>query len=100
VELRGFNPAELMAKGVAGRIEAPILDKLKVVRRTRDQVELSANERRANVAGAYTTRGPVAGKVLLVDDVFTIGVTLGKCAGSVRKVGAGEIHALTLCRTV
>jgi hypoxanthine phosphoribosyltransferase len=88
-----------MAKGVVGRIEAPVLDKLKVVRRTRDQVELSANERRANVAGAYTTRGPVAGKVLLVDDVFTTGATLSGCAGSLRKkAGAGEVHPLTLCK--
>jgi predicted amidophosphoribosyltransferase len=39
---RGFNQAELMARGIARRINAPVLDKLKVVRRTRDQVELSA----------------------------------------------------------
>lgn len=97
---RGFNQAELMAGGVAGRIEAPVLDKLKVVRRTRDQVELSAHERRANVAGAYAARGPVIGKVLLVDDVFTTGATLSECAGVLRKAGAGEVPALTLCRTV
>jgi predicted amidophosphoribosyltransferase len=89
-----------MAGGVAGRIEAPVLDKLKVVRRTRDQLELSAHERRANVAGAYAARGPVMGKVLLVDDVSTTGATLSECAGVLRKAGAGEVHALTLCRTV
>ncbi|MDP8972863.1 MAG: ComF family protein [Actinomycetota bacterium] len=97
---RGFNQAELMARGVARRINAPVLDKLKVVRRTRDQVELSAGARRANVAGAFTSRGPVAGRILLVDDVFTTGATLSECAGVLRKAGAGEIHALTLCRTV
>ncbi len=96
---RGFNQAELMAKGVARRINAPVLDKLKVVRRTRDQVELSAGARRANVAGAYASRGPVAGRILLVDDVFTTGATLSECAGVLRKAGAGGIHALTLCRT-
>ncbi len=96
---RGFNQAELMAGGVAGRIEAPVLDKLKVVRRTRDQVERSAHERRANVAGAYAARGPVIGKVLLVDDVFTTGATLSERAGILRKAGAGEVHVLTLCRT-
>jgi ComF family protein len=96
---RGFNQAELMARRVAERINAPLLDKLKVVRRTRDQVELSAGERRTNVAGAYVSRGPVAGTVLLVDDVFTTGATLSECAGALRKAGAGEVHALTLCRT-
>lgn len=97
---RGFNQAELMAGGVAKRISAPVLDKLRVVRRTRDQVELSAGERRANVAGAYASRGPVAGRVLLLDDVFTTGATLSECAGVLRRAGAGEVHALTLCRTV
>jgi competence protein ComFC len=96
---RGFNQAELMARGIARRINAPVLDKLKVVRRTKDQVELSAGARRTNVAGAFVSRGPVAGRILLVDDVFTTGVTLSECAGVLRKAGAGEVHALTLCRT-
>jgi len=97
---RGFNQAELMARGVARRINAPVLDKLKVVRRTKDQVELSAGERQANVAGAFASRGPVVGRILLIDDVFTTGATLSECARVLRKAGAGEIHALTLCRTV
>jgi predicted amidophosphoribosyltransferase len=41
----------------------------------------------------------MAGRILLVDDVFTTGATLSECAGVLRKAGAGEIHALTLCRT-
>ena len=78
----------------------PVLDKLKVVRTSRDQGKLSAAERRANVAGAYAARGPVAGKILLVDDVFTTGTTLSECARVLRRAGAGEVHTLTLCRTV
>lgn len=96
---RGFNKAELMARRVAERIIAPVLDKLRAVLRTRDQVELSAGERRTNVAGAYDARGSVAGKVLLVDDVFKTGAPLSECAGVHRKAGASEVHALTLCRT-
>jgi predicted amidophosphoribosyltransferase len=41
----GFNPIELMSRGKAGRIEAPFLDKLKVVSRTRNRVELSTVKR-------------------------------------------------------
>jgi competence protein ComFC len=101
VQKRGFqNQAGLMAEGVAERIGALTSDKLKVVRRTRDQVELSAEARLGNVAGAYASRGPVVGRILIVDDVFTTGATLGVCAKTLRKAGAREVHAPTLCRTV
>jgi competence protein ComFC len=96
---RGFNQAELLARGVAEKINATLSDTLKVVRSTRDQVELSAAQRRANVAGAYTAGGPVRGKVLLIDDVFTTGATMSACATTLTRAGAHEVHALSLCRT-
>ena len=97
---RGFNQAELLARGVAEGINATVSDTLKVVRSTRDQVELSAAQRRANVAGAYRAVGPVRGKVLLIDDVFTTGATMSACAATLTRAGAREVHALSLCRTV
>lgn len=97
---RGFNQAELMARSLAEKIKTPVSDRLEAVRRTRDQVELSAAGRRANVEGAFRMRGAVRGRALLVDDVFTTGATLSACAGALRRAGAGEVHALSLCRTV
>jgi competence protein ComFC len=97
---RGFNQAELLARGVARKINAPVSDTLQLVRRTRDQVELSAAERRANVAGAFKARGRVRGRVLLIDDVFTTGATMSACAETLVPAGAREVHALSLCRTV
>ena len=96
---RGFNQAEVIGRAVADRIGAPFLDTLRAVRGTRDQVELTAASRRQNVAGAFEARGPVAGRVLVVDDVMTTGATLDECARVLKKTGAGEVHALTLCRT-
>lgn len=96
---RGFNQAELLARGVAGKINATVSDTLEVVRSTRDQVELSAAQRRANVAGAYSARGSVWGRILLVDDVFTTGATMSACATTLIRAGAREVHALSLCRT-
>lgn len=96
---RGFNQAELMARALAEKIKTPVSDRLEAVRRTRDQVELSAAGRRANVEGAFRMRGAVRGRVLIVDDVFTTGATLSACAGALRRAGAGEVHALSLCRT-
>ena len=97
---RGFNQAELLARGVAGKMKATVSDTLEVVRSTRDQVELSAAQRRANVAGAYAPTVPLRGKLLLIDDVFTTGATTSACATTLLRAGAEEVHALTLCRTV
>jgi competence protein ComFC len=96
---RGFNQAELLARGVAAEINSPVSDTLKVVRSTGDQVELSAAQRRANVAGAYRASAPLRGKILLIDDVFTTGATMSACASTLVRAGAREVHALSLCRT-
>ena len=97
---RGFNQAELLGRGVARKINAPVSDTLQVVRRTRDQVDLSAAERRENVAGAFSSKSRIRGRTLLIDDVFTTGATMSSCAGTLVRAGATEVHALSLCRTV
>jgi competence protein ComFC len=96
---RGFNQAALLARGLARRINSPVSDTLQVVRSTRDQVDLSAAERRENVAGAFSARSRARGRLLVVDDVFTTGATTTACAAALLRAGAAEVHAVTLCRT-
>ena len=96
---RGFNQAELVARALSKKLEFPFSDKLEAIRRTRDQVKLSASERRENVEGAFRARGHIEGKVLLVDDVFTTGATFSGGAGVLVRAGAEEVHALSFCRT-
>jgi len=95
---RGFNQTALLARGLAGQINSPISDTLQVVRSTRDQVELSAAERRRNMAGAFSAGARARGRLLLVDDVTT-GATTSACAAALLDAGAAEVHAVTLCRT-
>ncbi len=97
---RGFNQAEAMARSVSRKINRPLSDKLEVVRRTRDQVELTAAGRRDNVRGAFRHTGRIRGKILLVDDVFTTGSTMSECAETLLRAGASEVHAISFCRTV
>lgn len=95
---RGFNQAALMARAIAGELNTSVSDTLEVVRRTRDQVELSGTGRRANVAGAFRARRRVSGNILLIDDVFTTGATMSECAGVLLQAGAREVRALSFCR--
>jgi ComF family protein len=96
---RGFNQAALLARGLADSVNTPVSDTLQVVRSTRDQVELSAAERRQNVVGAFSAKTRTRGRLLLVDDVFTTGATTSACAAALLDAGAAEVHAITLCRT-
>lgn len=95
---RGFNQAAVLAQEVAGYLGAGIEEVLRAIRGTRDQVELSATERRANVRGAFRAENRVSGRILLIDDVLTTGATLSECAGVLKDAGAGEVYALCLCR--
>lgn len=95
---RGFNQASVLAQEVSGALGAEFSEVLRAIRGTRDQVELSAAERGANVWGAFRAKERMSGRILLIDDVITTGATLSECAGTLKSAGAGEVYALCLCR--
>ena len=101
---RGFNQAELLAAPCAARWRLPILARVLVrTRPTRPQTDLDAEARRANVRDAFAVPRPatVAGRrLLLVDDVFTTGATVGAAAGALRAAGAAAVGVVTLARVV
>ncbi len=100
---RGYNQSALLAR-VFCRLEGVKLveDALRRSRDTPQQARMTAAQRRANVAGAFTcpAKHPAIyqRRALLLDDVCTTGSTLGACAGTLLAAGAREVWALVLAR--
>jgi ComF family protein len=101
---REFNQATVFARGLAPYLHAPVLERLLVrVRSTRPQVELSGSERRQNVKHAFAVTHAAAledKQVLVVDDVFTTGATLGEIARTLKVAGATQVDVFALARVV
>ena len=95
---RGFN----QAADLAHCIGLPVVPALSRVRATPSQTALHAEERRANVDGAFRATRRVLElrgvTVLVVDDVRTTGATLESCARVLKDAGVREVLALTAAR--
>ena len=102
---RGYNPAALLAHGVARELALPILPRALVRRRRgRHQVGLGRRDRLAALTGVFAARPSAARhlrgrSILLVDDVVTTGATMEACATALRTAGASHVTAFALTRT-
>ncbi|MBL7075628.1 ComF family protein [candidate division KSB1 bacterium] len=97
---RGYNQSQLVAQEFARVVGIPVGKNLvKRQRYTQTQTQLSAEERKVNVDGAFRVmlKDKVKGKsILLVDDVLTTGATLNACARELVLNGAREVRGLAI----
>ena len=96
---RGHHPAQRLAAelgsrwGSARRLsarDAPVAR----------QTGLPLAERRRNVRGAFVATAEPARTVVLVDDVYTTGATVGAAASAIRAAGARQVYVVTFARAV
>nr|WP_183828550.1 ComF family protein [Rhizobium sp. BK377] len=103
---RKFNQAAELARHLAKLAGKPLLPAtLLRVKRTSQQVGLGVRAREDNVRGAFAVaagrESDVFGKrIVLVDDVFTTGATVGAATRALRKAGAADITVLTFARAL
>ena len=98
---RGYNQAVLLARELSPSLGCPVVEnELVRVKATAPQIDLSAEQRRANVQHAFKcTKNGLAGKrVLLIDDVCTTGATLEAAAAALYQAGAVSVWSYTLAR--
>ena len=102
---RGFNQAELIARIVARSSHIPIernlIARTKQTRRHRAGMDNMDRARSVERAFSVPESTRVTGaSILLIDDIFTTGSTLGEAAKSLLDAGAKDVKALTIARAV
>ena len=101
---RGYNQSSLLARELGKLSRLPVVDDCLIRQRHAPAQARTAtvDERRNNVAGAFTCRDHRLGdkQVLLIDDVSTSGATLDACATALKIGGAASVWGLVLAREI
>lgn len=101
---RGFNQSEIIAGQVAEKLNLPLeSDNLIRQKETKSQTEFQDwEQRKNNLKNSFTVYFPEKIKnknILLIDDIYTSGATIGEAAETLRKSGAKKIIALVIAKT-
>jgi ComF family protein len=99
---RGFNQSAELGRWVAREVGRGFCEgAVTRVRHTGPQVGLHLDERRTNLAGAFSCAESLAGvRVAVVDDVLTTGSTARAIATALREVGAASVDLWCVARAL
>lgn len=96
---RGFNQAELIAKGLGRELGIPVSSNcLLRTRKTSPQKELNDQERKNNLKNAFQVvdYDVKFKKILLIDDIYTTGSTIDAAASVLLESGAEKVYFLSI----
>jgi competence protein ComFC len=96
---RGHRPAERLAHELAAAWGLPCEPLLRRAGASRPQRGLSLADRRRNVRNAFSAEN-AAGRLVLVDDVYTTGATAHSASAALNAAGASNVEVVTFARAV
>lgn len=95
---RGFSPMDRIARKLASQIGIPLCSSLTLAKEYHSQKELTAQQRRQNIKGAFQCDDHLPKKVLLIDDVYTTGSTISEVSHVLKEGGVEELVVVCLIR--
>ena len=99
LKARGFNQATILAVEISKVTKVPLLENLLIrPNRTSSQKKLGRGQRQNNMKKAFhIAKNDVKLRtVIIVDDIYTTGNTIGAAAAVLRSVGVERIYFITL----
>lgn len=93
IRKRGYDQAKRLCKAVAAEMGVPWKRCLRKLRHTRSQTKMHGKAARLlNVRGAFIALGSYSGQsILLIDDIYTTGATMGEASKALLEAGAQEV---------
>lgn len=96
---RGFNQAELLARGLSKEFQIPVrTDLVYRTKKTIPQKELNEKERKNNLKTAFHVKPNAieCKTVVLVDDIYTTGSTIETLAKALKAAGVNRVYFVCL----
>ncbi len=102
---RGYNQADILAKGIGKALGLPVLSRLLVRnKKTLPQKKLSDKERLRNLQEAFGYNEKELfrctekiKRILLIDDIYTTGSTVEACTNVLKARGIDQVYFLVIC---
>lgn len=90
---RGFDQGKILARSVGGRLRRPTRQ---LLRRTGSEPQTGKSRAERLGGPGLESRGPVEGRILVVDDVRTTGGSLNAGASTLLNAGAEDVTMMAL----
>lgn len=101
---RGYNQAEIIAKGIGDALFIPVLNNLLTRnKKTLPQKGLNDKERLKNLQKAFDFSkeeihsSSHLNKIVLIDDIYTTGSTVEACTNILLQNGVREVYFVSIC---